>query len=87
MPEKKNINILIVDDHWIFRKSLKSLLESKSGLNIIGEAENGKVAIQKAKLTRPDVVLMDVRMPVLVGLGATRQIKKWRPETIIIAIS
>lgn len=68
------IKILIVDDHAILRAGLKMLLEKEDDFEIIGEAENGKEAIKKNKLLKPDVVLMDITMPDMNGLEATKKL-------------
>jgi DNA-binding NarL/FixJ family response regulator len=68
------IRLLLVDDQMIIRQGLRSLLEAKSDLEVVGEAENGKVAIAQVETLQPDVVLMDVRMPVMDGVAATRLI-------------
>lgn len=87
MKNSAIIKILITDDHRLFRESLRLLLQSKSGLQVVGEAENGKIAVRKAKELHPDVVLMDISMPVLGGVDATRQISCECPGTSIIALS
>ena len=68
------IRLLLVDDQQIIRQGLKSLLESKPDLIVVGEAENGQQAIIQIERLQPDVVLMDVRMPIMDGVAATRQI-------------
>ncbi len=70
----KNLRILIVDDHPMFCHGVKTLLESKLGFEVVGEATNGEEAVKLAKTLQPDVVLMDIRMPGLNGIEATRQI-------------
>jgi len=85
--KKKIIDILITDDHPFFRRTLRALLQTRSDLKVVGEAENGQVAVRKAMELSPDVVLMDVDMPVLGGIAATRDIKKERSDTIVIALS
>ena len=79
--------VLIVDDHEIFRKGLRSLLESRADLQICGEAANGLEAIEKANVLRPDVILMDISMPHVDGLQATRLIRNQVPETRILILS
>ena len=79
--------VLIVDDHEIFRKGLRSLLETRADLQICGEASNGLEAIEKANLLRPDVILMDISMPHVDGLQATRLIRNQVPETRILILS
>jgi DNA-binding NarL/FixJ family response regulator len=70
----ENIRVLLADDHTLFRKGLASLLEKDKCFEIIGEAETGAEAITKAAASKPDLVLMDIHMPGVNGLEATRQI-------------
>jgi DNA-binding NarL/FixJ family response regulator len=84
---KKVISVLVAEDHMIVRQGLKALLESEGDLKVVGEAENGRVAVELVHKLRPDVVLMDIAMPLLNGLEATRQILKAFPETKIILLS
>jgi len=79
--------ILIVDDHEIFRRGLRSLLESRPEFEILGEAADGLQAIEKATQLKPDLIVMDVSMPQLDGLQATRQIRKKLPQTKILILS
>ena len=81
------IKILLVEDHTIVRQGLRSLLEQNSGMEVIGEAENGKEAVHKAENLKPDIVLMDVSMPLLNGIEATRQIKKHWPEIKVLILT
>ena len=75
------IRVLLVDDQKTIRQGLKALSELEAEIQIVGEAENGKIAIQQVQQLQPDVVLMDVRMPVMDGVAATRQIHQEFPET------
>jgi DNA-binding NarL/FixJ family response regulator len=79
--------ILIVDDHEIFRKGLRSLLESCAQWEICGEASDGLEAVEAAKSLVPDVVVMDIGMPRLNGLDATKQIRKELPKTRVLILS
>ena len=79
--------ILIVDDHEIFRRGLRSLLESRSEYDISGEAADGLQAIEKAREIVPDIIIMDVSMPQLDGLQATRAILAERPDSKILVLS
>jgi DNA-binding NarL/FixJ family response regulator len=81
------VRILIVDDHDLMRKTLRSFLESLSGVEVIGEAENGVLAVQLARDKRPAVVVMDVIMPEMDGIRATRLITTEMPEVKVIAFS
>ena len=81
------INIMLVDDHQVVRTGLKSYLESQPNFKVIAEASNGQEAIARALETRPDIILMDITMPVMDGLEATRQIKKQWPECVILSLT
>ena len=81
------IQIILADDHKITRDGLKSLLESQKNMTVVGEAENGRKAVRLALKLQPDVIVMDINMPELNGIEATRQIKTELPETKIIALS
>lgn len=82
-----NIRVLLVEDHTILRKGLCSLLENEYGIEVIGEAENGREAIEKAENLLPDVVVLDISLPLLNGLEVTRQLKKRFPEIKILILT
>jgi DNA-binding NarL/FixJ family response regulator len=69
-----NARVLLVDDHKIFREGLRALIEKKPGIEVVGEAENGKMAIEMVDRLSPEVVIMDIAMPDMNGIEATRQI-------------
>ena len=82
-----SVRVLLVDDHEVVRQGLKMFLALDPELEIVGEAVNGKDAVEKAAKLLPDVILMDLMMPVLDGIGATRQIKALLPEIEILALT
>ena len=82
-----SVKILLVDDHPVFRKGLRVLLGDEKGLRIVGEAGNGREAMEMARKLSPDVVIMDVTMPDLDGIEATRGIMAESPNTKVIALS
>lgn len=81
------VRILIVDDHPVVRKGLRAMLEGRRGWRVCAEASNGREAIQKARATKPDVAVVDIGMPGLGGIEATRQIRKVSPETGVLILS
>ncbi len=81
------IKIILADDHKILREGLKQLLSKESGFEVIGEAQDGRTAVQLAKKLSPDVMIMDIGMPDLNGIEATRQIKSVKPDIKIITLS
>jgi DNA-binding NarL/FixJ family response regulator len=83
----KLITVLLAEDHTILREGIRSLLENESDIEIVGEAETGQQAVKLTRKLRPAVVLMDIAMPVLNGLEATRQIRKDFPETKVLILS
>jgi NarL family two-component system response regulator LiaR len=87
MQETHPIRVLIVDDHGMVRKGLMAYLGNESDLTVIGEARNGREAIQLCEELRPDVILMDLLMPEMGGVAATRQICGRFPETRIVALT
>jgi DNA-binding NarL/FixJ family response regulator len=83
----ETVRILIVDDHQIFRDGLKMLLESSAGNSVVGEAETGAEAVRLAGELKPDVILMDLQMPEIDGIEATRQILQRLPEAKILILT
>lgn len=81
------IRVLLVDDHQLFRQGLRSMLANDAGIEVVGEAENGRSAVELARQLAPDVVVMDISMPDLNGIEATRQIAARAPQTRVLALS
>jgi len=82
-----SIRILLADDHRIVREGLRSLLEKQPGMEVIAEAENGRTTVALTRKLKPDVVIMDITMPDLNGIEATRQIISELPDVKVIALS
>lgn len=83
----KNLRILLADDHSLMRRGLRSILETQTGWEVCAEAHTGREAVAKATSLRPDVVVLDVCMPELNGIEATRQIRKASPRTEVLVLS
>jgi len=83
----EKIRLLLVDDHAVLRAGLRALLNAEADMEVVGEAENGQQAVDMARALQPDVVLMDVTMPGMNGIEATRRIKAITPETRVLALT
>jgi two-component system response regulator NreC len=82
-----NIKILVADDHKIMRDGLRTLIEKENGMEVVGEAEDGRSAVKQAKKLLPDIVIMDITMPDLNGIDATRAIFEEASGVKVIALS
>ena len=83
----KKIRVLVVDDHTLVRDGIRALLELVADVEVVGEATNGKEALEKVEQLAPDVVLMDLAMPIMGGLEATRRIRRQFPTTRVLALT
>src|SRR6266496_4428886 len=83
----KRITVLLAEDHQIVREGFRSLLKHERDIEVVGEAESGRQAVRLTKKLRPAVVVMDIAMPLLNGLEATRQIRKDFPDTKVLILS
>jgi NarL family two-component system response regulator LiaR len=81
------ITVLIVDDHAVVRQGVRASLEARAEFAVVGEAESGAEAVRRVADTVPDVVLMDLRMPDMDGVEATRQIKRLSPRTQVVVLT
>jgi DNA-binding NarL/FixJ family response regulator len=83
----KRISVILAEDHTVVREGLRTLLEAEGDITVVGEAETGRQAVQLAQKLRPAIVVMDIAMPLLNGLEATRQIVAASPSTKVIILS
>ena len=84
---KKRVRVLIADDQTLFREGIKDLLENERIVEVVGEAVDGQDVIRQAKKLKPDVILMDIKLPYIDGISATRQIRKECPATNVLILS
>lgn len=87
MKESPTIKVLLVDDHHVVREGLRRILELDDGITVIGEARSGEEAIVKAVALSPDVIIMDLKMPGMDGIAATREIKQKLPEVNVLVLT
>ena len=83
----QKIRVILADDHTVVRQGLRALLVAEGDIDIVGEAENGRQAVQIVKKLMPDVAVIDIAMPQLNGLEATRQITRMVPSTKVLILS
>lgn len=84
---QRPIRILLADDHTIVRQGLAHLLQAQPDLEVVGEASNGRMALEKALELRPDIIILDIAMPLLNGIEAAKRIRKDSPKTKILILS
>src|SRR5512134_3849950 len=84
---KERVRVLVADDNTLLRNGIRALVEDQPDILIVGEAEDGREAVRLAHTLRPNVVLMDIAMPLLNGLEATRQIKREHPEVNVLVLT
>lgn len=84
---EQKVNVLLVDDHQIMRRGIKGLINAEADLFVVAEASNGREAIKFAREMLPDVIMMDVNMPIMNGIKATKEIVSVHPSTKIIGLS
>ncbi|HTS13080.1 MAG TPA: response regulator transcription factor [Candidatus Limnocylindrales bacterium] len=82
-----SIRVLVVDDHESVRKGVCAILSSRKDVEICGEASNGKDAVSKADSLKPQIIIMDISMPIMDGISATREILNSSPDTAIVMLS
>ena len=85
--EQQPVRVLVVDDHHLVVEGLRAVLSTDSTIEVVGEAHTGREAVGFAELLRPDIILMDIRMPDMDGISATRQVKQIVPSTSVIMLT
>ena len=83
----QKINIVLADDHVLVRKGIKAMLEADTNIHVVGEASNGLEALEVAKVFKPDILVLDVRMPSMTGLEAAARLHQYAPETKAVILS
>ena len=86
-PDARPVRVLVADDHRLFAEALAVILAGEAGVECVGVASDGREAIKKAKELEPDVVLMDISMPVLDGIEATRRLHRRLPEVAVLVLT
>jgi DNA-binding NarL/FixJ family response regulator len=87
MPDMSRIRVLLADDHTVVREGIRYLLESRDNITVVGEVSNGMDAIRKAGDLKPDIVIMDISMPILNGIEATRAIVQQLPRCKVLVLT
>ena len=87
MSESRSIKVLLVDDHNVVREGLRRILEADGGIEVIGEARSGEEAVAKAVALSPDVIIMDLKMPGMDGIAATREITRRLPDANVLVLT
>ncbi|HZO13439.1 MAG TPA: response regulator transcription factor [Polyangiaceae bacterium] len=87
MTDDSRLRILLADDHVTVRQGLKMLIESQGDMTVVSEASDGAAAVEQARTLRPDVVVMDISMPGMNGLVATRTLKSIQPDSVIVILT
>jgi two-component system nitrate/nitrite response regulator NarL len=86
-PQNGPVRVLIVDDEPLFVQMVEALLAAESGIEVVGSAENGREAVSRALALQPDVILMDISMPVMDGVEATRIIRTRNPDACVLMLT
>ena len=87
LPKSSEIGVLVVDDHAVVREGLRTLINTEPGMNVLGEAQDGREAVSKTMDLQPDVILLDLVMPIMSGLEAIGEIRRENPEARILVLT